>query len=368
LLEQQLTIMFYLRNSVRKINNVLYQSSFSRKNTTNEKLILTNLTLNNISDLPYISDANLSFSFQFWFTLAFEIPSLICYFFVFIYIFTHNNQRQGLHNHAIIVLLFIAFFIVLFDYSWTVDSYRHEGQVWIASATFCKIWWLFDFGFYDACTVVLAWASFERHILIFHSNLLSTKRRRICIHYLPLIIILLYLSIFYIYAIFFPPCENEYDFTSPVCGAGPCYSTVVFLVMWSTVVNGIISTCLIILFNISLLVRILWQKRRHRPNWKKYKKMAFQLLSISALYLSLNFPVMGIALIQLAGYPKWGAQTQRYLLFFCTLIQFLLPFVCLTYLHGIWLHMKTLFVRDLRRVVPAMAVRTIPVLQQETRI
>lgn len=156
-----------------------------------------------------------------------------------------------------------------------MDAIHHGGQVWLPLPIVCEIWWLLDFGFYDACTMILAWASFERHILIIHSNLVATKRRLIFSHYLPLVIIPAYLSIFFIYAIFFPPCENEYDFTLPACGGSPCYATVWYLVQLDTIFHGIISTFLIAFFNVVLLIRILWQKHCHRQNWKKMSKNGF---------------------------------------------------------------------------------------------
>ena len=121
--------------------------------------------------------------------------SLPCYVFVILYLLFKKNQRQAIHNHAILVLLIMSFFIVLFDYSWIVDS-NLRGEVWLASPAFCQIWLLIDFGFYSASTIVLAWASFERHILIFHSNLTRTTRGVILFHHFPLIFILIYSSIF----------------------------------------------------------------------------------------------------------------------------------------------------------------------------
>jgi hypothetical protein len=227
---------------------------------------------------------------------------------------------------------------------------------------------LFDYGFYNACTVVLAWASFERHILIFHSHLIAVKRRRILIHYLPLIGILIYLIIFYTYAIFFPPCQNEYDYTSPACGAYPCYLGVQSLGMWDTIAHGIAPTFLVAIFNVALFVKILQQKRRHRHSWRRCRKMAFQLFSVSALFLSLNLPVMIIFLVQLSGYPEWGVQAQLYLYYFSGLIQYLLPFVCLPYISSIWPRMKTFFTRHNRRVVPMVITRTIREHQQESRM
>lgn len=350
--------MLYIHNTARKINKLLYKSinyssSFFRIDAKNDNITSTTSS-NNTNDPSILSDVDLSFSFQFWFSLAFHIPSIICYLFVLTYILSQKTQRQALHNHSIIVLLIVAFTLVIVDYSWTIDSFRHEGNVWLHTSTFCEVWWLFDFGFFDACTFILAWTSFERHILIFHSNLIATKRRRIFIHYLPLILILIYLIIFYIYTIFFPPCENEYDFTLPTCGAYPCYFDVSYLAMWYFIVHGIIPTLLIVLFNVVLLARVLWQKRHHPRNWKKCRRMTFQLLSISALYLSLNLPLMITFIVQIAGYPEWGVQAQHYLYFFTELIQYLLPFVCLTCLPNILLKMKSLFTQGDRRVMPMM--------------
>ncbi len=220
----------------------------------NSNLTWTSFSSSTI-DIPNVTDVDLSQSFQFWFLLIITIPSIICYLFVLTYILSQKPQRQALHNHSILILLFIAFSVVLFDYTWTIDSIC-RGEVWIQTADFCEVWWLLDFGFYDACTVILAWASFERHILIFHSNLIATKRRVILIHYLPLIFISLYLSIFYVYIIFFPPCKNEYDFISPVCAANPCFLSVPLLAIWSLVVHSVTATFLIAILNVSLLIRI----------------------------------------------------------------------------------------------------------------
>jgi len=101
------------------------------------------------------ADVEFSLSFQFWFLLSCEIVSLPCYVFVILYLLFKKNQRQAIHNHAILVLLIMSFFIVLFDYSWIVDS-NLRGEVWLASPAFCQIWLLIDFGFYSASRIVLA--------------------------------------------------------------------------------------------------------------------------------------------------------------------------------------------------------------------
>ena len=77
-----------------------------------------------------------------------------------------------------------------------IDAYR-LGRHYNSFSMFipvCLMWWFIDYGFYGAVTVYLAWGSIERHILVFHSHqLLRTQRQRFFIHYLPLIILSIYL-------------------------------------------------------------------------------------------------------------------------------------------------------------------------------
>ncbi|CAF1398480.1 unnamed protein product [Adineta steineri] len=325
-------------------------------NTANDTLVLTNVSLNNTIIYPTLSAVNLSYSFQFWFALFLQIPSVICYVLILTYILTKKTERQALHNHSILVLLVLSFSIVLFDFSWRIDSYRRQGNVWPQVPFLCEVWWFIEFGLYDACTVILAWSSFQRHILIFHSNLVSTKRKRLFNHYLPLTFIFIYLIIYYIYVTFFPPCENQYDFTSPICGAFPCYFSVSKLEIWTVFAHGVTATLLVAIFNITLLVRVLWQRHLHRHDWKKCRKMAFQLLSVCTLYLSLNLPLMLVAMVKLSGYPDFATEFQLYLVFFTNIIQYLLPFVCLISLPGIWVKITTLFTWNTRRVMPISTI------------
>jgi hypothetical protein len=138
--------------------------------------------------------------------------------------------------------------------------------------------------------------------------------------------------------------------------------------MWDTIAHEVTATFLAAIFNVGLLVNVLWQKRRHRQNWKKCRKMAFQLLSVSALFLSLNFPLAITFLVQVSGYPDWGVQAQLYLYFFSALIQYLLPFVCLPYASGLWSKMKRFFIKSNRRVVPMVIAREMRGQQHESRV
>jgi hypothetical protein len=92
-----------------------------------------------------------------------------------------------------------------------------------------------------------------------------------------------------------------------------------------------IPTIIIIVSSITLLLRVLLQKRRMRRqiNWRNYRKMTIQLLSISLLYLIIYIPEMLMEFIHLCGVPEHvGADFILYAEFFAYYGNLLLPFVC----------------------------------------
>jgi hypothetical protein len=303
-----------------------------------------------------------SSSVQFWTFLIFEIPSLTCTIFLLYHLLSNPKLRKALHNHVIIIFLFLTLFIEILDNPLYIDAYRFGGGTnsFSISIPVCLMWWFIDYGFYGAITVFLAWASIERHILVFHYQLLGTQRQRFFIHYLPLIIISIYVLGFYIGVIFFPPCENTYDFQSLACGLSPCYGDVSYLNTWDYLGNGIVCSFIETISSVALIVRVLWQKRRthQQVNWRKHRKMAFQLLSISFLSLTIIFPQSLITVIQQVGGPgmsTFGAVLNPYLFYLYTFVVFLLPFICLGHLSELW--KKTwIFKRKRRATVGPMTL------------
>ncbi len=175
---------------------------------------------------------------------------------------------------------------IVYSWSW------HSRTVWPVSPIYCLIWSFVDTGVYGSIHVFLAWTSFERHILVFHPSLINTRRKKILIHYIRMIVLLTYLCIFCVTMIFLYPCENYWDYTSSVCGTG-CYRRNAIIPTYESVIHGFLSISLIAFLNVSLLVRVILQKVCvHQPiQWKKHRKMAIHVLSISFLFLSVNFPL-----------------------------------------------------------------------------
>ncbi|CAF0790341.1 unnamed protein product [Adineta ricciae] len=295
---------------------------------------------------------------QFWTFLIFEIPSLACTIFLLYNYLASSKLRNALHNHIVIILLIIVLCIEIFDDPLYIDAYRFGGgkNSFTMTPSICLMWWFIDYGFYGAMSVLLAWGSFERHILVFHHHqLLRTRKQRFLVHYLPLIIIITYTLVFYIIVIFFPPCENTFQFQWLGCGFSPCYEAVWYLNVWDYLGNGILCTFIETICSVTLLVRVLSKKRRlHRPMyWRKHRKMAIQILSISFLSLIIVFPQSLITVIQQIDEPRlgdFGAALNAYLFYLYSFVVFLLPFICLSNQSEIWKKLRR-FYRKHRRVI-----------------
>lgn len=247
------------------------------------------------------TDSRVSFSVQFWILLTISLISLICSFIVIYRYLSIPSKRAALHNHSILLLIILNVIFIFTDVAWMLDAFRHSGTVSFHTPAFCLIWWFFDFALYSIQTNILAWASIERHILIFHSRYVNTRKQRLLYHYLPPLVLIIYLILFHLGVFFFPSCENEFHYNQTECGIHPCYLDLDFLAIWDKLLHHIIPTFVIAFSNIALLYRIIAQKKRlRRPiQWKKHRRMAIQLLSISAVYVFVNLPTMIFIIVEL---------------------------------------------------------------------
>ena len=146
---------------------------------------------------------------RFWSQLIVLIPSIICSFFVLYHFLFDRNLRRALNNHVFVVIIIIGLIAELTVYPWKLYNLRLT-EIWIRSPTFCLIWWFINESTYPIQTFLIAWATIERHILIFNDRLMKEKRWRLLLHYFPIIASLLYGFILYSYTFFFPPCDNQY--------------------------------------------------------------------------------------------------------------------------------------------------------------
>ncbi|CAF4378552.1 unnamed protein product [Adineta steineri] len=99
-----------------------------------------------------------------------EILSIPCYIFIMYHILTNKRSRQSLHNHVTLILLFYNFLQLILDLPMTM-GYSRLGFVSPFSHSLCLLWQFINFGIWYGGIFLMFWTSIERHILIFHSNL-----------------------------------------------------------------------------------------------------------------------------------------------------------------------------------------------------
>jgi hypothetical protein len=282
---------------------------------------------------------------RFWLYLLFEVPSIICSIFVLGHLLFHRALRHAIYNHIIILLLFLNLIVQLTDIPWILN-YNRLDRVSPATNAFCMTWVFIDEALSITTIILFAWATIERHILIFHDQWVSTRIKRIFIHYFPIGFLSLYCFCYSLVVILFPPCENIFDYMLVVCGYPLCYYNNSLVAIWDVVVNHIIPAIVIILCSATLLGRILYEKKHmHQPiRWRRHRKMTIQLLSISILYLILDIPAILLKFAYLCGVSKnIGADFMLYAKFFTYYTYLLFPFVCASSLPNLKKKIKRIF-------------------------
>jgi len=278
------------------------------------------------------SEISLPRTVRFWLLLLFDIPSLICTFLLVYHIIYDQALRKALSNHVIILLLILGSTSEFFDVPSYLAFIANSGIVKPSVPSTCLIWWFVDIGMYNGGTIMMAWASIERHILIFKYQWVSTRKGRFLSHYFPIIILLLYIFIYYIYVLFIFPCENAYDYTLPICNQYPCYQSDPFFGIWDLIVNTTVPSLVVAFMSMALLIRVIQQKSRlnQHNQWRKQRKMTIQLVSLSALNVVFNIPLNLVSLAHLCGLPAdYGVEAEQYFYFSCYFLIFFFPFVCL---------------------------------------
>ena len=311
----------------------------------------------NISDSE-IDELIPSRSVQFWSILIFQIPSLACTIYLLYHLLFSKKSRQALCNHVIALLLIFTLLVEMIDNPLYLNAYLHHGiNSFPSSSMICLLWWLIDYGAYRAITIFFMWASFERHLLIFHHHrFLGTKRKRILFHYIPLGILFIYINAFYIIVVLFYPCENTFDYNYEACGSSPCYREVLWLALWDDLINGTLCTILEAIFTIALLIRVIRTRHRARQHihWRKHRKMAIQLLSISILSLTITLPQALLTAIEhvIADIKELTSVVDSYLFYLTTFVVLCLPLISFGCSPEFWPKFAFLKQRRRRVVVP----------------
>ena len=147
---------------------------------------------------------------KFWSALVLSISSTICILLIYVY-FYRQRKNISLHQPLTVVLITISFIQIISDFPFSM-IYYHYGIVIPSSDTFCLWWNWWEYSLSVALLFVMAWGSFERHLLIFNNSLMNTRQQRFFFHVLLKLTSYIYLFIFYFAAILVNSCENVWDY------------------------------------------------------------------------------------------------------------------------------------------------------------
>ena len=272
----------------------------------------------------------LSFSNRVWLCLVPLVPSILCSIFVLYHLLAQRALRKAINNHVVILILAFGLFYEVTDIAWSIHFYR-VGTSLSSTLVFCRVWAFIDASVYITITLLVAWGSIERHILIFHSKWIVTKMEHFFFHYLPLAILSVYPAMFYGAMFFVVPCDVPLDYTEYLCNCYICIVSNPSVGMWDAIVHYLLPIFVIVTFSVSLLARVLYHKYRARGRieWRNYRKMAVQLLSISAIYFFFLLPPMCLNAAYATGVSfDVGSEYFSTAMFFTYYAILFTPFVC----------------------------------------
>ena len=213
----------------------------------------------------------------------------------------------------IILLLICGLIEELTDMLWTI-YFTCAGTVLSSTPAFCSTWVFVGPTAYIATYILMAWASIERHILVFYPNWFRSKTKCLFFHYLPLAICILWPVLFYFVILIILPCDVTFNYNKKYCGRYNCLINIPWATWTDSIGNYIIPAFTTVIFSVALFVRVLYNRYRIRGriDWRNYKKLAGQLLPISILYLLLQFPPTILYAAYTFGLLPWSVGADYY--------------------------------------------------------
>ncbi|CAF1159134.1 unnamed protein product [Adineta ricciae] len=295
---------------------------------------------------------------KFFLFVALEPPALLLNSVLIFYLVADRTLRGTLQYHAVLALLIVTFLTNSIEVP-RIIHYLHLGIVLPQTDLNCLIWQCCDYLLFSSVNVLMCWTSIERYLFIFHRNLFTTARGRLLYHYIPFVVIIVYLALFYIGVIFIYPCDAQFDFSQPLCGF-PCYTTQAVISFYDLFAHSFCPMFVDVLLNIVLIIRVLYRKRvgllqqrhhHHAKEWQQNCKMIVQLLFITCTYLMFQVPFdVIVMLLVFVSLPEWIIRVQAlYFYYFFWLLTLVLPLVCMICLPEVMKKMKTSLSQRLRR-------------------
>jgi hypothetical protein len=298
---------------------------------------------------------------QFAILLFVTIISIPCFAFVLFHILAKRALYSALNNHVIILLLVSNAIQTVTDVPLQL-IYWYTGVIWPQNLGFCLFLYFIDLYFFTSSLLLLTWASFERHILIFRSQFFNVPFRRLIGHYIPLGFCYVYPLIYYVVFFFCYPCENYYDMTWGDC-FGSCYLwESSFMALYEQIVHGFLPMLCIIVFNILLIIRVLEKRRRmgRQLTWATNRRMALQLLGVCFLVVILNSGYFVIQIGQLLTNISFGKNVATWVFPLSLFMPPLMSYMCLNTVPNLRTKLRRIVFCGHPRAVAPIVTKTIP--------
>lgn len=228
-----------------------------------------------------------------WLHLVPLIPSVIITIFNLYHFLSNRTLRRAINNHVIILLLFFGLISELTAILWSIYYYL-TGNALLFTPHFCLTWVFLDVSLLGLISIMMSWASIERHILVFHPHWLSTTTKCFFFHYLPLFLCILWPTTFYFMILIIIPCDVPFYYNTRDCGRYVCVLRNSWFALIDGITNYILPAFITAIFSVLLFVRVLYHRYHihRRIHWRSYRKLAIQLLPIATLYIALQLPTM----------------------------------------------------------------------------
>ena len=281
------------------------------------------------------NDVSLVYRITFILLLIVEIPGVACMLFILPCFICHwsTMMTKARHNHGIFLLIVVSFVYAVADLPFSINTNR-LGYDMPRTASFCLWWYWLDYQLLLMVRCLAATVSVQRHMMIFNSHWLRQHRKLWLLHYLPLIVSMMYPAVFYTVFIYLYPCTTAINENSLLCPL-PCYTVTFMINQVDWIVNTIVPVLTIVAANLALAVRVMYSLRKfHRQRSRtrnRQKKLALQLFAFSSLFIIGWVPTTVVFAIEIYLVPDlFDRYPNLYYVgnssyFICPL----LPFVCL---------------------------------------
>ena len=271
---------------------------------------------------------------KFTLLLVFAIPAVFVSILIFIYFATHPRERSKPQNHVWFILLFVSFLQIIIHIPMSLSFY-YLGLVRPATNGYCVWWNWFEHVTAGISLILMAWASIQRHLFIFYPTfLVGGAWKKWMYHRIPIILCISWtLSWYFVLIVISPNCTSTWSFHIIICGVLPCFTTVYNSIygVLDTTFTIVTPVSLIILANIALVIRVIYEKISHHQavHWGRHRKMVLQLWCISTFYLAVWLPAAVTLFVRLVAIPTFLDGQIGVLIYATNFTPLLLPFVCL---------------------------------------